>query len=213
MTNLEVFMNRRLFLAGAAAALVPTAGTGATETTDLKPVFTEIEKRHDESVRRIQDWIKQPTIAAENKGINEGRDLMMRLLKEVGCNQVTACPTDLHPGVFGILDVGAPKTLAVYFMHDVKQVDPSEWSSPPFTPLLSTNPVWAKSRPAGARAIRKGLKGRSLPPSMRFAALVASCRSTLCSSAKVRRKSGPHTLHRSCAARRCWRQCANAQPS
>jgi hypothetical protein len=46
------------------------------------PVLVEIEKRHDESVRRIQDWNKQPTIAAENKGINEGRDLMMRVLKE-----------------------------------------------------------------------------------------------------------------------------------
>jgi acetylornithine deacetylase/succinyl-diaminopimelate desuccinylase-like protein len=60
----------------------------------------------------------------------------VRLLKEVGCNQVTVCPTDLHPGVFATLDAGAPKTLAVYFMHDVKQVDPSEWSSPPFTPTL-----------------------------------------------------------------------------
>ena len=75
-------MNRREFVAGAAAALVPTAASARTETPDLKPVLAEIEKRHDESVRRIQDWNKQPTIAAENKGINEGRDLMMRVLKE-----------------------------------------------------------------------------------------------------------------------------------
>src|SRR5215469_8080124 len=100
-------LNRREFVTGAAAALVPAAASARTETPDLKPVLAEIEKRHDESVRRIQDWIKQPTIAAENKGINEGRDIMMRLLKEVGCNQVTICPTDLHPGVFGILDAGA----------------------------------------------------------------------------------------------------------
>src|SRR5215470_11792340 len=129
-------LNRRAFLAGAAAALVPTAGSARTETPDLKPVLEQIDKRHDESVRRIQDWIKQPTIAAENKGINEGCDLMMRMLREAGCNQVVKCPTDLHPGVFGTLDAGASKTLAVYMMYDVKQVDPSEWSSPPFTPTL-----------------------------------------------------------------------------
>jgi len=61
---------------------------------------------------------------------------MMRLLRDAGCNQVTKCPTDLHPGVFATLDAGAPKTLAVYIMYDVKQVDPTEWSSPPFSPTL-----------------------------------------------------------------------------
>ena len=127
-------IHRREFLAGAAALLSPVAR--AATTPDLKPIQGEIAKRHDESVRRIQDWMKQPTIAAENKGINEGCDLMMRLLRDAGCQQVTKCPTDLHPGVFATLDAGAPRTLAVYIMYDVKQVDPSEWSSPPFTPTL-----------------------------------------------------------------------------
>ena len=139
-TNADSFLDRRTFLAGAAAALAPAgeawAQAAPDPSKDLKPVFAEIEKRHDESIRRIQDWIKQPTIAAENKGANEGCDLMMRLLRDAGCNQVTKIPTDLHPGVFATLDAGAAKTLAVYFMYDVKQVDPAEWSSPPFTPTL-----------------------------------------------------------------------------
>ena len=129
-------IDRRTFLTAAAgAALLPAAR--AQSTSDLKPVFSEVEKRHDESVRRIQEWIRQPTIAAEDKGIAEGADLMMQLLRDVGCGQVVKCPTDRHPGVFGTLDAGAPKTLAVYIMYDVKQVDPSEWSSPPFTPTLT----------------------------------------------------------------------------
>src|SRR5258708_7936927 len=127
-------VDRRAFLIGAAAALVPAGGLQAATTADLKPIQAEVEKRHDESVRRIQDWVKQPTIAAENKGINEGCDLMIRLLKDAGCSQVTKCPTDLHPGVFATLDAGAPKTLAVYLMYDVNPVDPSAWSSPPSTP-------------------------------------------------------------------------------
>src|SRR5262244_179681 len=155
-------LNRRAFLAGAAASLVPTTGTATTQTPDLKPVLAEIEKRHDESVRRIQDWIKQPTIAAENKGINEGRDLMTQLLREVGCNQVTTCPTDLHPGVFGTLDAGAPKTLAVYFMHDVKQVDPAEWSSPPFTPTLVDKPGLGKILVGRGAVNSKGPQGAFL---------------------------------------------------
>ena len=129
-------VDRRAFLGAAAAALLPSRAARAATAPDLKPILAEIEKRHDESVRRIEEWVKQPTIAAENKGINEGCDLMMRLLRDAGCNQVTKCPTDLHPGVFATLDAGAPKTLAVYIMYDVKQVDPTEWSSPPFSPTL-----------------------------------------------------------------------------
>ena len=129
-------VDRRAFLGAAAAALLPSRAARAATAPDLKPILAEIEKRHDESVRRIEDWVKQPTIAAENKGIDEGCDLMMRLLRDAGCNQVTKCPTDLHPGVFATLDAGAPKTLAVYIMYDVKQVDPTEWSSPPFSPTL-----------------------------------------------------------------------------
>ena len=70
-------INRRAFLAGAAAALVPIAGTSGAGTPDLTPVLAEIEKRHDESVRRIQEWIKQPTIAAENKGIADRRHVTL----------------------------------------------------------------------------------------------------------------------------------------
>jgi acetylornithine deacetylase/succinyl-diaminopimelate desuccinylase-like protein len=35
------------------------------------------------------------------------------------------------PGVFARLDAGAPTTLAVYFMYDVKQFESHEWSQPP----------------------------------------------------------------------------------
>jgi len=153
---------RREFLGAAAAALWPARGARADTTTDLKPILGEIEKRHDESLRRIQDWIKQPTIAAENKGINEGCDLMMKLLRDAGCGQVTKCPTDLHPGVFGTLDAGASKTLAVYIMYDVKQVDPSEWASPPFTPTLTDKPGLGKVVVGRGAVNSKGPQGAFL---------------------------------------------------
>jgi acetylornithine deacetylase/succinyl-diaminopimelate desuccinylase-like protein len=158
----ETVVDRRAFLVGAAAALLSAEAARAATTPDLKPIAAEIEKRHDESVRRIQEWIKQPTIAAENKGINEGCDLMIRLLRDAGCNQVTKCPTDLHPGVFGTLDAGAPKTLAVYLMYDVKQVDPSEWSSPPFTPTLVDKSDLGKALVGRGAVNSKGPQGAFL---------------------------------------------------
>src|SRR5512147_1104073 len=49
-----------------------------------------------------------------------------------GFCKVESVSTDGHPGIFATLDAGAPRTIGLYFMYDVKQVDPKEWSSPPW---------------------------------------------------------------------------------
>ena len=129
--------------AGAAAAVAVKAHARAADD-DLAPVRKEIEKRHDEAVKRLQDWIRQPSIAAENRGMAEGCDLMMRLLRDSGFSVVKKMPTEGHPGVFATLDAGAARTLGVYYMYDVKQVDPAEWSSPPFQAALLDRPGLGK---------------------------------------------------------------------
>ena len=139
-------MNRRDFIASAAAgaAALTLPRFSQAQDSDLQPIWKEIEKRHDESVQRIQQWIRQPSIAAENRGMTEGCDLTMRMLRDAGFEQVTKAPTDGHPGIFATLDAGAPRTLGLYFMYDVKQVDPSEWSSPPFEAALVDKPGLGK---------------------------------------------------------------------
>src|SRR5215469_4428384 len=157
-TERESQVGRRRFLWGAAAGVasaVASGGvgraamawskwTGAADVEDLTAIRAEIEKRHDEAVARLQTWIRQPSIAAENRGINEGCELMMHFLREVGFQQVARVPTDGQPGIFATLDAGAPKTLGLYFMYDVKQVDPAEWSSPPWEARLVDKPGFGK---------------------------------------------------------------------
>src|SRR5439155_1620270 len=41
---------------------------------DLGVIKTEVTKRHDEAVKRLQDWIGQVSIAAENRGYPEGEE-------------------------------------------------------------------------------------------------------------------------------------------
>src|ERR1700682_5594084 len=89
----------------------------------LGPIQAEIVKRHAEGVQRLQEWVRQPSIAAENRGMAEGCDLMMRLARDAGFQSVTRVPTDGQPGVFATLDAGAPKTVGLYFMYDGKQVE------------------------------------------------------------------------------------------
>jgi acetylornithine deacetylase/succinyl-diaminopimelate desuccinylase-like protein len=173
---------RRAFLRQAGAAALGTAVAGAfpafswsagassdaaLPAADMDAITAEITKRHDESLKRMQDWIRQPSIAAENRGMNEGCELMMNMLKDAGFSGVTKMPTDGQPGVFATLDVGAPRSLGVYYMYDVKQVDPSEWVSPPFDAALADKPGLGKV------VIGRGAVNQKGPESTFLAALHA----------------------------------------
>jgi acetylornithine deacetylase/succinyl-diaminopimelate desuccinylase-like protein len=136
---------RRDFLgATAASAAVLAFPRVLFSDENLDAIQAEIVKRHAEGVQRLQEWVRQPSIAAENRGMNEGCELMMRMAREAGFQQVTRVPTDGQPGVFATLDAGAPKTVGLYFMYDVKQVDPAEWSSPPWEAALVDKPGFGK---------------------------------------------------------------------
>lgn len=139
-------MNRREFVATAAMAAASTALPEIAESQESDPqaIVTQIQKQHDQNVERLQTWIRQPSIAAENRGMQEGCNLMMDMLRDVGFADVTQVSTDGQPGVFATMDNGAPKTIGLYFMYDVKQVDPSEWSSPPFEAALVDKPSFGK---------------------------------------------------------------------
>ena len=94
-------MNRRIFFAAAIAGLVAITGnqrawSAQEEFADIK---TQITKQHDEAVKRLQDWIHQVSIAAENRGYPEGADYMIKLLREAGFDQAVQVPTDGKPGV------------------------------------------------------------------------------------------------------------------
>jgi acetylornithine deacetylase/succinyl-diaminopimelate desuccinylase-like protein len=134
--------NRRAFLRAAVAGATAFAWPRQVlaDAHELRPVRAQVEKRHSEALQRLQEWIRQPSIAAENKGVNEGCDLTMRLLRDAGFDKVTKIPTDGQPGILATLDAGAPRTVGVYFMYDVKHVDPAEWSSPPWAAALVERP-------------------------------------------------------------------------
>ncbi len=107
-----------------AAALAQTAG-------DLDAIRKAVVAGQPASVKRIQDGIANPTIAAEKLNIEGGADYMMRLATDAGFQRVRKVPTSGVPGVFATLDAGAKRWVGIYFMYDVKQFAPAEWSSPP----------------------------------------------------------------------------------
>jgi acetylornithine deacetylase/succinyl-diaminopimelate desuccinylase-like protein len=141
-------VDRRAFLqgaaAGAAALAVGPRAAAAFQEQDRGAVVAQIAKQHDATVKLLQDWIALPSIAAENKGYPEGAEYMAKLARDAGFHQVDLVPTAGKSGVFATLDAGARTSLAIYFMYDVKQYDPAEWSSPPLEGRLVDKPGFGK---------------------------------------------------------------------
>jgi acetylornithine deacetylase/succinyl-diaminopimelate desuccinylase-like protein len=97
-----------------------------------------------DNIARIQDWIRHPGIAAENWQMDAACDYTMGLIRDAGFQMVTKVPTRGQPGIFATLDAGAKRTMGIYFMYDVKQVNPAEWSTPPFEAALVDKPGFGK---------------------------------------------------------------------
>src|SRR3989440_7942077 len=92
---------------------------------------------------------------------------MAKLAKDAGFQQATVIQTDGKPGVFATLDAGAAKTVGLYFMYDVKQFDPKEWTSPPLDAALVDKPGLGKA------IVGRGAVNQKGPESAFLAALHA----------------------------------------
>lgn len=156
--------DRRTMLKGAAglaAAMAPGAALAA-RTDDMAAIARAVEAGNDAAIARIQEWIRNPTIAAEKSRIAEGVAHMSRLASEAGFQKVRAVPTGGVPAVFATLDVGAPKWMGIYFMYDVKQYDPAEWSVPPIEARIVDRPGLGKVIMGRGAVNQKGPEGAFL---------------------------------------------------
>ncbi|MBV8806256.1 MAG: M20/M25/M40 family metallo-hydrolase, partial [Sinobacteraceae bacterium] len=124
-------------VSGVALASLPGLVLAASQGGAGKAaVLAQIPKMHAENVKRLQDWIALPSIAAENRNYPQGPEYMVKLAQDAGFTGVKIIPTSGKPGVFGRIDAGARTTVGLYFMYDVKQFVPEEWSSPPLEARL-----------------------------------------------------------------------------
>ena len=159
---------RRSFLGGALATGATLAlARQAHAATWRKPVYDQIQRHREQTVAMLQQWIRQPSIAAENRGVNEGCELTMQMLRDAGFQRAERVPTDGQPGIFATLDAGARRTVGVYFMYDVKQANPDEWQSPPWEARLLELPD------LGTVIMGRGAVNQKGPETMFLAALHA----------------------------------------
>src|SRR5580693_2349975 len=78
-----------------------------------------------------------PNIATDQVNIRRNADLIVAMLKKRGVDAKLVEAPDVNPVVFGeIRTPGATRTIVFYAHYDGQPLDPKEWASPPFSPVL-----------------------------------------------------------------------------
>lgn len=109
-------------------------------TGEHAAIYAHIDKNLDGHIGALQRWLRQPSISAQDNGIDAMAAMLVNDFKGMGFAEVELVPTDGHPGVWAYYDAGAAKTLMVYMMYDVQPVNPDDWESPPFAAELVDHP-------------------------------------------------------------------------
>jgi len=98
---------------------------------EREKVFDYIDKHYEAHLKKLQEFVRQPSISAENRGIRECAELVKKYLTELGCRDARLVETSGNPVVYGNYNAGADKTIVIYFMYDTQPVDDPGWSVPP----------------------------------------------------------------------------------
>lgn len=98
---------------------------------EREKVFNYINMHYEEHIKKLQEFVRQPSISAENRGIRECAELVKKYFVDLGCKDSKLVETSGHPVVYGAYNAGAEKTIIVYFMYDTQPVDDPGWTVPP----------------------------------------------------------------------------------
>jgi acetylornithine deacetylase/succinyl-diaminopimelate desuccinylase-like protein len=113
--------------------------------TELSEVFDYIEAHRQDSVQRLIEYVRHPSISAWNQGIAKVADILVRMLTGLGL-EAKAYPTAGHPMIVARWDDAPGKpTVVLYGHYDVQPPDPLDaWTTPPFEPSIRDGRVYAR---------------------------------------------------------------------
>ncbi len=110
----------------------------------IKRIDAYLDSHLDESVAELSRLCAQPSVSAQNWGLEPCADLVGELLKQRGF-QVEVIGTGGAPVVFAERGGKSSRTLIFYNHYDVQPAEPLDlWESPPFVPTLRDGKLFAR---------------------------------------------------------------------
>lgn len=98
----------------------------------------------DENIRELSQLCAQPSVSAQNWGLQECAELVVKMLQQRGFSaQIYA--TGGAPVVFAERKGRGDKTILFYNHYDVQPAEPLElWDNPPFVPTIKDGKLFAR---------------------------------------------------------------------
>lgn len=120
----------------------------------LERLRAYLEAHAERHLARVQAWLRQPSVSVDGEGVEACAALLAELARDAGFPEAETVPTAGYPGVWAAYDAGAPVTLAVYGMFDVRRAG-GGWQHPPFEARVAPMAPFARVLVArGARAVK-----------------------------------------------------------
>jgi acetylornithine deacetylase/succinyl-diaminopimelate desuccinylase-like protein len=122
------------------------------ERSVMDDIFRYIDDHLDESIAKLTELCKLPSVSAQNSAIDETAEHVADLLRELGFEaQVLPKPDPSggRPAGYPVVCAGEPgqssRTLMFYDHYDVQPVEPLElWSSPPFEATVRDGKLYGR---------------------------------------------------------------------
>ncbi|MFC4799532.1 M20/M25/M40 family metallo-hydrolase [Neobacillus sp. GCM10023253] len=110
----------------------------------IEDIYQYIEDHKEMYLDWLMEICRQPSVAAQNRGMEETVNLVEQYLQRLSF-AVESIPTSGNPIVYGELNSGKDRTLTFYNHYDVQPEDPIElWESPPFSPEIRDGKLFAR---------------------------------------------------------------------
>jgi acetylornithine deacetylase/succinyl-diaminopimelate desuccinylase-like protein len=112
--------------------------------SDFTQIDAYLEEHLDQSIAELSRLVAQPSVGAQNWGMEECAALVSEMLRQRGF-EVKTMPTGGAPVVYAERKGRSEKTLLIYNHYDVQPPEPLElWDSPPFEPALREGKLYGR---------------------------------------------------------------------
>jgi acetylornithine deacetylase/succinyl-diaminopimelate desuccinylase-like protein len=148
MTHVSSDIRRPVVFAACASLIACALSAQATPALNAK--IKAYRTAHDaEIVRQLSDFVAIPNLASDAANIRRNVDHLVRMMTARGIRtQVLESPNGGTPAVYGELSSpGATKTVVFYAHFDGQPVDTTQWTTPPWQPVLRDKPLDAGGKP------------------------------------------------------------------
>src|SRR5215469_1707247 len=127
------------------AVIIFLALTGASlaQTNPAAAAARQWRQAHERAIlSEFVELLSIPNIATDRANIRRNAEAIVKLMEKRGVSARLVEEPGANPVVWGeIRTPGAARTIVLYAHYDGQPLDPKEWATPPFSPVLRDRPL------------------------------------------------------------------------